>query len=263
MRSSPGFSPRDERISRSHVLDNVTLLSARALTQHKQLLSLNVLGFFLSRLSQEIISSNNKLSLPVQHPFFSKTGRNNLWPFPFWKWWQPSYSLLEHNEICVIFSIFHFYFTGILLYTAAWCFSCSSHSHFRLQVVFACIYTFPVDIMLTKFATQLINWCIVVVRKHSIYVFGVSGEFHAPKTLLVSCAAIRTCLNCLGRGRSVRNVLPRQKCPPFSQNRNFSQIGPFRDIPCFTIGFIFPSSVRQWLGPTSHVTSFLCLSTLF
>ncbi len=54
---------------------------------------------------------------------------------------------------------------------AAWFFSLIFHMGFRLRVVFACIFTFPIDSMLTEFSKQHITWRVKVIRKPLGFVF--------------------------------------------------------------------------------------------
>lgn len=84
-------------------------------------------------------------------------------------------------------------------------FSLICHMGFRPQVVFALIYIFTIDIMLTELAKQHITWIIEVIWKLLIAVFWGKWRvllfFLLVGSLLLTQAATLSCWHCLGGER--------------------------------------------------------------
>lgn len=121
----------------------------------------------------------------------------------------------------------------------------------------ACIYTFPVDMMMTESEIQRITWRIKVFSGNCLALFfsgGVNEEFCKGffflflLTLLALCPGISTCLHYFGWSDALSSPLglfSPDKCSSFSQtDRNQSSDGQFHDISCLTIDSVFIGQLR-------------------
>lgn len=98
-----------------------------------------------------------------------------------------------------ILFLFELFFPALCVFyhervCSAGCFTCF-YMGFRPQVVFLCIYLFPIN-RLTDFVIRQFTWRIQLVHKL------LCSEFFFLPNLQTSQAAALTCLNCLGRAEA-------------------------------------------------------------
>lgn len=135
------------------------------------------------------------------------------------------------------------------------CFPCFPQ-RFQTASCFAGIYTFPIDVRLTDFATQHITWCTEVIQSllHSVLwaKWRVSKRFFSGSSFnLLALFGSGVTVFVEGRtgGRThygpTGDVLPRPKCSSLSRKPHFCQITENSVVFCVQILFLLANSAIQ------------------